>query len=174
MELKCEHCKGLGYTIETNIMKARKERIPCKQCRGTGKIQEEKPDGKVFFIQKCEVGFWQELRAGKPVATLHIHICPIINPETNKPLFKHDQMYPQRGIPRIFLEIVQMNTKPKYRKQGIMGSLLDSAMADPKIEWVETSWDDSTADGRNFLLGKGFEQKGSKLIYRKNNPVVGV
>ncbi len=174
MEDTCPNCKGLGYTVETNIMRAIKEKKPCIACRGTGKIQIEKPDGKRFITQECIVGYWQEMRAGKVAATLHIHVCPIRDSNTGKPLFKPGVMNPKGAIPRVFIQIVNMVTKPKYRKTGIMSELLAAAMADPKIEWVETSWDDSTADGRNFLLGKGFVQEGKDLIFKKTtDPVIG-
>jgi hypothetical protein len=168
MEVKCEKCSGLGYTVETDIMKARRVKKDCPSCKGTGKIQNIEPDGVIFRIKRCEVGYWQELRAGKPVATLHMHICPIMD-STGKPLFKRNIMNPKQGIPRIFIQIVNMVTKPKYRKTGIMTKLLSAAMGDPKIEWVESSWDDSTDFGRNFLLARGFVQEGSKIIWRRTD-----
>jgi hypothetical protein len=170
MESTCESCKGKGYIPRLDIMKATTVKEPCKACKGAGKIIESVKDGVVFFTQNCQVGYWQELKNSKPIATLHLHICPVIDRATGRPLSK--KRFPENPlskemVPRIFLEVIQMNTRSKYQRQGIMAKLLKNAMADSKIEWVESSWDDSTGAGRNFLISQGFTQEGSKIVYRK-------
>lgn len=166
----CPHCAGRGYTVQTNIIKARQEKIPCDKCKGTGKVIDETLSGVKFYTQVCKVGYWQDYEEGKPVATLHIHLCPVLDEKTRKPAVKPDLFDPKMTIPRVFIEIVNMATKPKYRGQGRMTNLLSRAMGDPKIEWVETNWSDSSIEGRTFLKNKGFIQEGKKLVWRRGNP----
>lgn len=162
----CENCEGKGYFVKIDFMQAKQYREKCPKCNGTGVIQEAQKNGIRVGKIICETYFWQMLQNSKPVSTLEIRIRPVMSAE-GKPLFKRVAPLSKIAIPRVYIEIVRMNTKPKYRKQGIMHKLLEHAIGDPKIEYAYTNWDDSTGDGRNFLLKRGFVQEGDKLIYRK-------
>jgi hypothetical protein len=168
-ESDCPTCKGLGVISSIDFMKGKTMKNPCATCRGTGKIREAQTDGTRCGRVVAETFFWQELRDSKVIATLEIRIRPVCD-QYGRPLAKmnREAMFKKdRTIPRLYCELVRMNTKIEFRKQGIMSMLLDRAVGDPKIEWVYTSWDDSTVDGRNFLIGKGYKQEGDKLIYEK-------
>lgn len=166
--IPCVDCGATGYKYELDILNARKNKVVCPTCKGLKHIYNSPQDGSIFMIQHCQVGYWQELLKGKIVATLHIHICPIRDKLSGRPLFKKHEQNPLIAIPRIFIQIINMSTKAKHRKNGIMTKLLDKALADPKIEFATSSWDDSTADGRNFLLGRGFVQESNELVWRRS------
>ena len=167
----CDKCNGKKFEVKLNLLSARSEKIKCTKCRGTGVIPASAvKDGIICFEQKCIDLFWQVKNDGIAISTLAIHICPVLD-ENGNPAFKvipnENKLKSPTYKNRLFMEIVNMVTKPKFRKQGHMSKLLENAIADPKIEWVESSWDDSTSDGRNFLLGKGFMQSKDKLILIK-------
>lgn len=171
MNNTCPNCHGRKFTEKLDLLQAKTVKKVCEKCHGTGSVpMEAVKNGTVFFTQQCIVGYWQELRDGKPIATLHIHVNQMTN-EAGLPLFHRVPGKTLLDKPtvkaRYFLEIVNMNTKPKHRKCGIMSTLLERAMADPKIEYIESSWDDSTIYGRNFLLNRKFIKKNGKLVYWK-------
>lgn len=169
-QLPCGSCKGQGYTVKTNILKARQEKVMCPTCHGTGKIYVENVNGIMCQSQMCQVMYWQDFVNNEPVATLHIHVCPIMDKKTGRPAFNPNIFDPTKKVPRIFLQIVHMATKEGYKKQGRMNELLMRATEDRKIEWVETSWDDSSEEGRAFLLKRQFVREKGKLIWRRGNP----
>lgn len=167
MATQCPVCKGKKYTESVNFLKARREKVLCKGCNGAGVIQEAQREGVRCGRCIAETFFWQDLSEGKPIATLEIRVRPIMD-EFNRPSYTPPTAFGLKPRPRVFLEIVRMNTKIQYRKQGRMHKLMANALMDPKIEWAVSSWEDSTADGRNFLLGCGFRQSGSDLIWRRD------
>ena len=169
-KIPCQDCKGLGYSLKLNIIKARQEKIPCPTCRGTGSVFVESLNGIVCQRQVCQVMYWQDFVNNEPVSTLHIHVCLVMDNKTGQPSFKPDIFNPKNRISRIFIQIVNMATLPDYRGQGRMDELLKRSMEDPKIEWVETSWDDSSDEGRGFLLKREFVRECGKLIWRRGNP----
>lgn len=169
-EVPCEKCNGRGYTTKLNIIKARQEKIHCEHCRGTGKVLIGKLNGITAKRQVCTVMYWQDFVDNEPVATLHIHVCPVMDQKTGQPAYLPNILDPKQRVPRIFLQIVHMATKDDYKKQGRMNELLMRASEDRKIEWIETSWDDSSEDGRAFLLKRQFNRERGKLIWRRENP----
>ena len=165
----CDRCQGKRHITRLDLSKAATVREVCPKCKGTGVLPAEAiTDGTVFFTQTCMVGYWQELQDGKPISTLTLYICPVIDKNgVPQSILKKDPNNPLAKptlIPRIFLQIANMHTKVKHRGKGYMTKLLTKALEDPKIEWVETDWDDSTAYGRNFLLSRGFNQVQGKLV----------
>lgn len=165
----CDECNGRRFTTKLDLALAKTVKKPCPKCKGTGHIPADAiTDGTVFFTQQCMVGFWQELQGGQPISTLTVYICPVISKHgAPQHVLKKDPNNPLAKpvlIPRIFLQIANMHTKVKHRGKGYMSKLLEKAIQDPKIEWVETDWEDSTGDGRNFLIGKGFNQVKGKLV----------
>lgn len=171
-EIPCPKCDGRGYTTKVNLLKAKTDKIHCEKCRGTGKVFVDKINGIQVVRQLCQVFYFQDYVDNNPVATLHVHMCPVMDQKTGKPAYTPNVLNPKDMKPRIFIQIVHMATKPDYRRQGRMRNLLMKAMEDPKIEWVETSWDDSSDDGRNFLLMNEFKREKGKLIWRRGNPIL--
>jgi hypothetical protein len=164
--MKCPECKGKRYIDSVNFLKAKREKVICPKCNGFGEIKEAQKDGIRVGRVIGETFFFEELVEYKAIATLEIRVRPIF--EGNRPAFTLPKAFGERPRPRVFLEIVRMTTKMKYRKQGIMTKLVREALSDPKIEWATTSWDDSTAEGRNLLIGLGFCQEGVNLVWRPN------
>lgn len=171
MDRTCDKCGGKKTTTKVNLLNARTEKIKCPKCNGTGSIPHEMiKDGTVFFTQECITGYWQELKDGKAIATMMVLICPVIDKFKNHLYTVEKDPKNLLAAPikkgRYFVEIISMSTRPAHRRQGIMSRLVDKLMEDPKIERAETNWDDSTADGRNFCISKGFVQEDGKLILR--------
>ena len=48
-----------------------------------------------------------------------------------------------------------------------MSVMLKVALNQQAIEWAETSWDDSTDEGREFLLKRGFVKENEKLVWER-------
>lgn len=164
--MKCDNCDGKGYITKLDIMQAKSTKVQCDKCKGSGYIKSIQTDGPRVGELKCVTYFYQWLKDSKVIATMEVRIRPILD-DNGKMMTKGRDPVSGHPVPRIFVEIVRMNTKPKYRKQGYMTQLLQLAMQDPKVEWIETSWDDSTADGRNFLLSRGFEQNVGQSLRRR-------
>lgn len=170
IEQTCPNCDGRKYLPKLDIMSAVSRMMPCEKCfgRGTIQIKPEDLNGIVAMSQMAAIYWYSDYINGNVVSSLLVFQCPIMEngrPSTKKigtaPDGKDLRQY------RIFMQIVNMWTKPKHRREGRMKKLLEFAMSDPKIEWTETQWDTSSGDGRNLLLGMGFIQENNKLVFRK-------
>jgi hypothetical protein len=165
---ECPVCHGTGFTIQVDFKRASKTRMQCSKCRGTGKVVPVQKNGIRVGRKIAETFFFQQLKDGAIAATLEIRVCPIImngRPQfkTNnvKVMFRRDE----KPVPRLYLEIVRMTTKPEWRRQGLMRELVGNAIGDPKIEWAETLVDDSSPEGIALLKGFGFYEEAGKLIW---------
>ncbi len=167
MATQCPVCKGKKYIDSINFLKAKKEKVLCTGCNGYGEIQEKQTEGIRASRVIAETYFFEDLSEGKAKATLEIRVRPVMD-EFNRPAYTAPTEFGLKPKARYFLEIVRMNTKIQYRKQGIMARLLNYALMDPKIEFAVSNWDDSTSDGRNFLLSHGFRQSGRDLLWRRD------
>ena len=165
MTTQCPRCKGKKYVDELDILKAQRDKVICPVCNGFGTIAEVQTDGMRVGRVIAETFMYQELKDSKVISTLEVRVRPIMQPN-GRPAVTPPKVFGEQPRMQCFIEIVRMNTKPGYRKQGIMRRLLKFALGDPKIEWAVSSWDDSTADGRNLLLGMKFKQEGNDLIWR--------
>lgn len=152
----CPLCNGVKLVYETDIMNARRVGKPCPRCSGRGEIIETDPNGIAVSHKQCQVYLFQKMEDNKPVATLEVHVRTIT--ENGIPIRG------KRNELRFFLEIIRMNTRPRWRKQNIMSVLLKIALNQKHIEWAETSWDDSTPTGRAFLLKRGFKKENERLV----------
>jgi hypothetical protein len=161
----CTTCNGSRRISKINLLKAKTEFFPCPDCKGMGYTQTPQTDGIRCGVCEAITYFWQFLKASKVAATLEIRVRPIKNDRGVPQVYKNVIMKIVR--PRAYVEIVRMNTKPEFRHLGMMSALVDCALGDSKIEWAETNWDDSTGDGRNWLLERGFVQEGNKLIWER-------
>jgi len=163
----CPVCKGSKVQMQIDIMQGKTNRMPCGRCNGTGEIREQQTDGIRCARKIAETFFWQQLKDGHVVATLEIRICPVfLNgvPQfrmDNTKIFKRQREHP---TPRVFCEIVRMNTIPGFQRQGLMRELVGNAIGDPKIEWAETNLRDSSPEGIALLKDFGFYEEGDKLI----------
>ena len=162
--MPCDRCNDAGYIIKTDILNARRSKEVCPLCKGIKEKPTLDPNGVRHHALNVIVYPFQKFVNNNPVSTLELWITPILEnrlPATIKdsPISKPRQ--------RIYAQIRDMNTKKKYRKQGIMTNLLMIAVQDPKIEWFETNWMDSSEEGRRLLLEFGFEREGNKLVYRQ-------
>lgn len=167
MATQCPICKGKKYIESINFLKAKKEKVLCTGCNGHGLIQEIQTEGIRASRVIAETYFFEDLSEGKPKATLEIRVRPVMD-EFNRPAYTAPTAFGMKAKARYFLEIVRMKTEIQYRKQGIMRRLLNYALMDPKIEFAVSNWNDSTADGRNFLLSNGFRQSGRDLLWRRD------
>lgn len=141
-------------------MAARTRYVTCKRCNGRKEEPEElRPEGIRMVHVPAQLVLFQQFKDNIPIATLELWICVVMKDGIAQTIYNNSKKQP-----RIYAKIRNMITRPEHRGKGIMGALLTCAIQDHRIEWVETSWDDSTSDGRNFLLGKGFIQDGDKLI----------
>jgi hypothetical protein len=170
VEQTCPVCHGQKIIQKTDFLSAVQKMVPCDKCFGRGTIQIKPEDiNGVTVMQQMAANYWySDYINGNVVSSMLVFQCPImVNGLPGKTLIgkKLD------GTPlynyRIFMQIINMYTKPKHRREGRMKRLVEFAMGDPKIEWVETQWDSSSDYGRNLLLGMGFIQEGNSLVYRK-------
>lgn len=169
-EKECPACNGKGSTKSIDLMKARSLSVVCAKCKGTGKIIET-TDGPRIGVIYAPTIFFQMIRDDKIAATLECRQRPVVD-ELGRILVKKDRtaMFAKdKETPREYLEIARMTTKPEYRKQGIMTELLCLSAGNKNLEWIETLYDDSTDEGRAFLMSHGFKHEGSKLIWEKND-----
>lgn len=69
----------------------------------------------------------------------------------------------------VVMEIHRMATVSKHQKKGYMTSLIEKmkVMINGQVKYILTNWDDSTDDGRNFLLNRGFERRGKHLVWER-------
>lgn len=170
MAKKCEKCNGAGSTIKVDIAKAKKMKLVCSDCKGTGEVRDT-ADGPRIGVIYAPTIFFQMIRNGNIVATLEARQRPILN-ENGVPLVKKNKIAMFRRdkeVPREYLEIARMTTEPEYRNQGIMTELLCLAAGNKNLEWIETLWRDSTDEGRKFLLSHGFRHEGHRLVWEKTN-----
>lgn len=163
----CPKCNGRGWYPHTDFLAAKTTRIPCMDCKTTGMIEERQANGIRCGRSESITYFWQFLQFYKPVSTLEIRVKPILN-TMGLPTYKDNPFSKTRRIPRMYVEIVRMNTKQEWIGKGIMTCLLFHALADPKLEWAETSLEDSTLEGITFLKKRGFKEEGAKLIWEKD------
>lgn len=164
MTFNCEECKDTGYVIKVDILNAKKMRVVCPKCHGIKPRDPLDPDGIRSVHVPAQIYLWQEFKNDKPIATLELWVRPIT--DNGKVLEVRDTPL-SKPRPRIYISIRDMHTKPKYRKQGIMDRLLICAFQDNRVEWFETSWDDSTEEGRKFLLNRGFHREEDKLVFER-------
>lgn len=161
--MPCGECNGLGKVQKLDIMHAKKIWEVCPKCHGVPEREPLRQDGIRQAKLPCITYLWQEFKDHKPIATLELQVWPII--ENGIPaVVKESPLKPPRQ--RIYIKIRDMNTRPKYRKQGIMDRLLICALQDRRVEWFETSWNDSTEEGRKFLMKRGFYREDSNLVFR--------
>ena len=170
--MQCPACKGAKVTAQIDLMAGSTVKKVCVKCGGVGEIREQQTDGIRCGKIIADTYFWQELKDGIVIATLETRIRPVgkhvngnFSPEFRAPsktasLFKKQNV----PIPRLYIEIVRMTTKPAFRMHGIMKNLVQRAIADPKLEWAETNLDDSTDGGIATLKSIGFVEEGNKLI----------
>ena len=142
---KCPTCEGKGYIDAIDIMTAQRSRKSCVDCMGTGA-----KDGKMTGIRSYHPHsqVFQYVEEGVVWATLE--------------LWQHST---KEGYN--YFEIHKMITKRKHRKKGVMSVLLLAVMRHPYIWWIETSYSDSTEQGREWLMKRGFKKEGDKLIHRR-------
>jgi GNAT superfamily N-acetyltransferase len=168
----CVDCNGRGYINQTDIMAAKSKQVMCISCAGQGFKKVPFTDGIRCYRLACIPVFWESRLKGEVQATLELRVFQIRNqygePEVKKNskivLFKRDKV-----VPRCYIEIAKMFTEPKHRRKGVMSKLLDEAEADPKIEYFCTSWDDSTEEGKELLMKRGYTRQGILLIKRMDN-----
>jgi len=160
----CPECKGRKMLPKLDIKSATTKMAPCPKCFGRGTIQIKPTDytGMSIMNQIAQIYWFNDNINGNVVSSLLAFMCPMM--EDGKPAMR---VVGGTSMYRIFMQIIRMNTKSKHRREGRMSKLLEKALQDPKIEYAESSWDQSTADGRNFLLGRGFVQEGNNLVWRR-------
>jgi DnaJ-class molecular chaperone len=162
---QCPTCNGLKFIIQTDIMHARSVKAPCKTCQGSGVVQDEQTDGVRVGRIIAETFMWQHLKDGHIVANLEIRIRPVT--VGGAPQFRTNNVAmfkAQKKVPRLYVEIVRMNTKEIFRRQGLMKDLVQRSLMDPKFEWAETNMEDSNPEGIALLKKLGFVEEGKKLI----------
>jgi tRNA(Met) C34 N-acetyltransferase TmcA len=114
-----------------------------------------------------ETIYYRMLSGGEVQATAECLLDLVRDTKTLMPLeFKRSSHHPADGF-YCCVQIVRMNTKPQYQRQGVMTKIIDTIFADHKTLWIQTSWDDSSESGRAFCLKNGFVQEGDLLIRRK-------
>jgi len=158
----CPKCNGSGKTTQLNFTKARTEKVVCDACHGSGQRQvdpKDMGDGMRMALVHCQVVLYQWFIDKKPVATLELRVFPLLEADGKPKTIGN--------IAMLYAEIPRMYTNTKHRKKGYMGQLINAARMSPKITRLETSWNDSTADGRNILIAHGFKQDGDILLWRQ-------
>jgi hypothetical protein len=152
--------------MKVDFLTATRHKEDCAVCKGTGQIIENATDGVtcISFKRPPQVLFWQHLKSGNVCATLEIRVHLVANSKDQLMELRENPLAPPQYA--LWVELVRMNTKPKHRKEGIMTELVQRAVSGPRIMWAETSWEDSTDEGRSLLLKLGFAQEGDKLIWR--------
>jgi DnaJ-class molecular chaperone len=165
-ESTCPVCKGSKFTQEINLMKARTTRTPCVHCGGKGYIKAQQTDGIRCGRRLGETWFWQHLKDAHIIATLEIRVCPVTINGIPQSKINNSALSLKKGarVPRLFIEIVRMNTAEGFQRRGLMEQLVLNACGDPKIEWAESSLDDSSPEGIALLKKCGFVEEGNKLV----------
>ncbi|MBE3122177.1 MAG: hypothetical protein IMZ53_01455 [Thermoplasmata archaeon] len=161
----CPVCKGSKVTTKIDLIQAKTTRMPCGKCQGTGEVKDVQTDGIRCGRKIGETFFWQQLKDGHVVATLEVRACPVFL--DGVPQFKINGtalFKKQKRMPRLYIEIVRMNTIPGFQRQGLMRQLVGSAIGDSKIEWAETNLNDSSPEGIALMKDMGFHEEGNKLI----------
>jgi len=157
----CKKCKGLGYELKLDLLRARRTKESCRDCKGTGVEQEPVATGARVGVYPGVVNSFQYLESGVIVSELKILVSPVFDRDTGRPLLRDGY------VPIIKGEILRlgMQTKYKYRRRGLMTHLLSFARSDPKMRVITCEWDFCTAYGRNFLLSREFKQVDGVLIW---------
>ena len=160
---RCEACNGTGQKVHLNLIKAKTEKVTCDECHGTGMKQVDPKDfegeGLRVATVHCQVVFFQWFVGHDAVATLELRVFPLLDAEGKPKTLGTTSL--------LYAEIPRMHTRSKHRKKGYMSKCLEGARADPRMTRLETSWNDSPADGRNFLISRGFKQDGDILLWRQ-------
>ena len=162
----CIKCGGTGRTREVDIAKATFRMVHCKACGGTGRkpdnALEEKGTGVAFKRPNGQFGWFVKILDHVEVAWMEVVIYPILDMDRNPKTVG--------GVTLKSMQILRMRTMGKHRRQGYMSEVLDVVRSHTDIQRIETSWQDSTDMGRNFLLSHGFKQDGDNLIWRQGMP----
>ena len=172
IEQTCPVCHGRKVIQKTDLLAAVQKMMPCDKCFGRGTIQIKSDDlnGITVMNQIASIYWFSDYVSGNVVSSLLTFQCPIMINGLPGKKFSGNALdgHPMYTY-RVLTQIVNMYTKPKHRREGRMKKLIEFAMSDPKVEFVETQWDSSSDYGRNLLLGMGFIQEGNRLVYRKVN-----
>lgn len=169
---KCPFCAGRGYNLELDVMRATRVQVKCKPCNGIGDTIEKITDGVMVGRLMCETFLFVKKVADQAVATLELRVYMCLKDGKPYPS-ENSNIAGARIKPAVYGEIPRMATFAKHRGKGYMSELIECAKGDPAIQYIVTSWDDSTEQGRAFLLKRGFENKHGKLVWRreKTSPV---
>jgi hypothetical protein len=162
----CLKCGGSGKIREIDIANATYRMVPCQECGGQG-VKPDNPiaesgDGVVFKQPKGKFGWFVKLLDHTEVAWIECIMYPLLDMD-RKPQTVGE-------VTLKWLQILRMRTVGKHRRKGYMREVLDTVRIHTDIQRIETSWHDSTSDGRNFLLSQGFKQDGEMLIWRQGMP----
>lgn len=154
---KCEKCRGAGKIIKLNIKKAVQENVTCDRCRGIGFEQPEGMKGFQIMPQPGTPNWlcWYNDREERTACMFTLVRAIAKNPQDpNK--FLH-------------INIHSMFTPEKHRKKGYMSTLLEHVkkMAGGLVKFIITSYDDSSFEGRVFLMERGFFKKDGMLIWER-------
>lgn len=167
MDDACTECAGAGRKKKIDIMSAIWKTETCEACRGTGQkpqknlAYEETGEGIMFVQPKGVFGWWEKLKEHRKIAWIEVIIYPLLDSKTGQP-----QVLPNE-VALKWVQILRMRTESKWRRKGVMTELLNNLREHLDITRVETDWNDSSAAGRNFLIGCGFKQDGETLLWRQ-------
>ena len=158
MPIECPKCKGKKYNRSLDIETAVWSNSKCDECDGRGQVvtEDEKLNGVRVVTPQAQFTYMQKMADGREAATIGLLIFPLI---------KDGRVIADDGIPLVWAQILSMHTKNAYRNRGHMSALVEAITVKQyyNLTKVQTSWNDSTVEGRNLLLKKGFKQSGDFL-----------
>lgn len=152
----CPRCKGEGFIVKTDIMKASVSREQCPDCKGLGQVQGDISDGLKVKPEPGQLMYFTWFYKGKPRSVMTTAVEGIAVGEV--------------ADRYLIVKIMQMTTKPKYRKKGFMGNILEKVklFGQGQTKYIITSWFDSSEEGKKYLLKRDFTREGNVLIWRRD------
>jgi len=143
-----------------NIKEAKSDWKVCGKCGGSGFDGPE--EGLYVVPVRGQPFYYQFYKKGKVVAQVSIVAIPCVMKDVKS----------GKQIKHITVEIHQMWTLEKHRKQGIMSDMLEKLKAgfQGDVRFVYTNWQDSTTAGRAFLINREFTRNGDILIWDRDDP----
>jgi len=160
--VKCEACKGEGFTIKIDIMKGRSTRETCNICHGRGETYEKQLDGFQIGRMLGESYMFRMLKDGAELSRIETRVYIVLGP-TGVPLAKHNPsaiFKRDKSVPRMYCAITRVS-----KDMQCVEVLVRRASEDPKIEWIEMDEYDAQCYGcAQILESIGFKKEGLKLI----------
>lgn len=115
---------------------------------------EGKESGVYVEAQTGTLMYFRRYVGGRVAATMMVVMVPVFKGKDSK---------------HIVAEIHSMFTKKQHRRKGYMSEVLSAVLGSMQgeVKFAVTNWNDSSKEGRAFLLKRGFERQGVSLFWKR-------